>query len=74
MWYTEEQENSGPSLRAPEMRNFMAWYEKSVFYQIYPLGFCGAPWQNDGVTEDRILKVMDLSLIHILRPVLGPRP
>ena len=37
----------------------MAWYEKSVFYQIYPLGFCGAPWQNDGVTEDRILKVMD---------------
>ncbi|MBC5580104.1 hypothetical protein H8S23_01130 [Anaerofilum sp. BX8] len=37
----------------------MAWYEKSVFYQIYPLGFCGAPWQNDGVTRDRILKVRD---------------
>ena len=35
------------------------WYEESVFYQIYPLGICGAPFENDGVLEDRILKVID---------------
>ena len=35
------------------------WYEESVFYQIYPLGFCGAPFENDGVPESRILKVLD---------------
>ena len=35
------------------------WYEESVFYQIYPLGFCGAPFENDGVQESRILKVLD---------------
>ncbi len=35
------------------------WYEESVFYQIYPLGFCGAPFENDGILEDRILKVID---------------
>ena len=35
------------------------WYEESVFYQIYPLGFCGAPFENDGVLESRILKVLD---------------
>ncbi len=33
------------------------WYEESVFYQIYPLGLCGAPRENDGVQEHRILKV-----------------
>lgn len=35
------------------------WYEESVFYQIYPLGFCGAPFENDGILENRILKVID---------------
>ena len=35
------------------------WAYESVFYQIYPLGFCGAPWENDGVTENRISKVVD---------------
>ena len=35
------------------------WYKESVFYQIYPLGFCGAPYQNDGVHQSRILKVND---------------
>lgn len=35
------------------------WAYKSVFYQIYPLGFCGAPFENDGVQEHRILKVLD---------------
>ena len=33
------------------------WAYESVFYQIYPLGFCGAPFENDGVEEHRILKV-----------------
>ena len=33
------------------------WAENSVFYQIYPLGFCGAPKENDGVTMNRIVKV-----------------
>ncbi len=33
------------------------WAYESVFYQIYPLGFCGAPFENDGVLEHRIKKV-----------------
>ena len=28
----------------------MGAYE-SVFYQIYPLGFCGAPFENDGTQQ-----------------------
>lgn len=35
------------------------WAYESVFYQIYPLGFCGAPFENDGVLEHCILKVDD---------------
>ncbi len=35
------------------------WAYESVFYQIYPLGFCGAPYENDGVLTHRILKVKD---------------
>lgn len=35
------------------------WAYESVFYQIYPLGFCGAPFENDGIQESRILKVID---------------
>lgn len=35
------------------------WAYESVFYQIYPLGFCGAPYENDGVTTNRIKKVVD---------------
>lgn len=35
------------------------WAYESVFYQIYPLGFCGAPFENDGVCEPRIKKVID---------------
>ena len=27
------------------------WAYESVFYQIYPLGFCGAPFENDGVPK-----------------------
>ena len=35
------------------------WAYESVFYQIYPLGFCGAPFENDGVLMHRILKVKE---------------
>ncbi|MBE5957934.1 MAG: cyclomaltodextrinase [Lachnospiraceae bacterium] len=35
------------------------WAYESVFYQIYPLGFCGAPFENDGQLNHRILKVND---------------
>lgn len=35
------------------------WAYESVFYQIYPLGFCGASFENDGVVKENILKVAD---------------
>ncbi len=35
------------------------WATNSVFYQIYPLGFCGAPKDNDGQSVPRIRKVVD---------------
>jgi cyclomaltodextrinase len=35
------------------------WAFNSVFYQIYPLGFTGAPFENDGIQKHRILKVLD---------------
>lgn len=35
------------------------WAYESVFYQIYPLGMCGAPFENDGVLEHRILNCLD---------------
>lgn len=35
------------------------WFEESVVYQIYPLGLCGAPIQNDGKQEHRILRILD---------------
>ena len=33
------------------------WFDQAVVYQIYPLGFCGAPFENDGVLTSRIRKV-----------------
>ena len=33
------------------------WAYKSVFYQIYPLGFCGAPFENDGIKADRLKSI-----------------
>ena len=45
------------------------WAYESVFYQIYPLGFCGAPLSNDGVQAPRIRKVEEwiphLQALHI---------
>ena len=47
-------------MRYPPMKGTVKmWYNEAVFYQIYPLGFCGAPFENDGVQEHRILKVLD---------------
>ena len=35
------------------------WFENAVVYQIYPLGFCGAPKQNQGVPAHKIQKVIE---------------
>lgn len=35
------------------------WANESIFYQIYPLGFCGAPHENDGIYTPRIQKVKE---------------
>ena len=45
------------------------WSDSSIFYQIYPLGFCGAPKENDGVLVPRIRKVTEwiphLKRLHV---------
>jgi len=35
------------------------WAYESVFYQIYPMGFCGVPFENDGVQRHEIKHVED---------------
>ena len=35
------------------------WFKQAVVYQIYPLGLCGAPAENDGHLEHRILRLLD---------------
>ena len=35
------------------------WAENAVFYQIFPLGLCGAPQQNDGQLVHRITALKD---------------
>lgn len=42
------------------------WFNKSVIYQIYPLGFCGAPERNDGVLVPRIKKVSEF-IAHLVK-------
>lgn len=34
------------------------WFDQAVLYQIYPLGLCGAPKENDGVETPRILRLL----------------
>ena len=45
------------------------WSDSSIFYQIYPLGFSGAPKENDGVLVPRIRKVIEwiphLKRLHV---------
>ncbi len=35
------------------------WAYESVFYQIYPMGFTGVPFENDGVLRHGITRVID---------------
>jgi len=35
------------------------WFDEAMVYQIYPLGLCGAPIDNDGVPAHRILRLLD---------------
>ena len=48
--------------RVKEQRSM--WAYESVFYQIYPIGFCGAPRVNDGITVPRIRKAADWVIEH----------
>ncbi|HHZ05544.1 MAG TPA: DUF1653 domain-containing protein [Clostridiales bacterium] len=52
------------------------WVNESVFYHIYPLGFCGAPEYNDGVQSYRLDKIVDwiphLKELGINAVYLGP--
>lgn len=47
-----------------------------TIYHIYPLGFCNAPKENDGVVVPRILKILDwvqhLEKLNITSVYLGP--
>ena len=42
------------------------WFNEGVIYQIYPLGFCGAPDNNDGVLVPRISKIEEI-IPHLVR-------
>ena len=46
------------------------WFNKSVIYQIYPLGFSGAPERNDGVLVPRIKRVIDY-IPHLVKLNIG---
>ena len=35
------------------------WAYESTYYQIYPLGLCGCPYENDGVQTHKILSIID---------------
>lgn len=52
------------------------WVNKSIFYHIYPLGFCGTPEFNDGVQSYRLDKVIDwiphLKELNINAVYFGP--
>ena len=55
----------------------MNWVNESVFYHIYPLGFCGAPQQNSGgEPQNRIAKIIEwlphFLKLHINAVYLGP--
>ena len=39
----------------------MMWTDNGIFYQIYPIGFCGAPTDNDGQVVPRIRKLTEWS-------------
>lgn len=41
------------------------WAENAVIYQIYPLGLCGAPYENDGILSKRLAVLDDSWIEHI---------
>ena len=43
------------------------WAQDSVFYQIYPLGLCAAPWVNDGAPPVHRLGKIEAWVGHIQR-------
>ena len=47
-------------------KRYFMWYDESVIYQIYPLGYVGAPESNDGKLEHRITKIVD-HIPHFLK-------
>lgn len=46
-------------MNVTHLKNNPDWQNSAMFYQIYPIGFCGAPYENDGVPMSRIRKVID---------------
>ena len=41
------------------------WFDESAFYQIYPLGFCGAEAENDGGAVRHRLHLIEEQIPHI---------
>ena len=37
----------------------MSWFEDAFVYQIYPLGLCACPHENDGVVVHRLNQIVD---------------
>ena len=55
----------------------MSWEKSALFYHIYPLGLCGAPWENPGGEPvDRISKIIDwiphLKKMHVNAVYFSP--
>ena len=58
-------------LRGGVCGRFTMWFDESVFYQIYPLGYCGCEQENDfgevrhrfGEIEKRIPQIKELSFL-----------
>ncbi|MFI3205994.1 MAG: alpha-amylase family glycosyl hydrolase [Clostridia bacterium] len=46
------------------------WAYQTSFYQFYPLGFCGAPKQNDGILVNRISKIENF-IPHLVKLNIG---
>ena len=46
------------------------WSYETVFYQIYPMGFCNASFENDGICRRNIKEFADWSG-HLAKPSLA---
>jgi len=59
------------------MENMIDWARDSIFYHIYPIGFCGAPKVNDeDAVVNRINKIIEwiphMKSMHVNALYLGP--